>query len=64
MVGRLGADVDVVADDLHVAPGGAGGLGRKTAEVDERAVGENLDEGGAVGLADRGEFTAVGGGPA
>lgn len=51
VVGRLGADVGVVADDLDVAPRGGHGLGGEAAGVLEAAVLENLNEGGAVRLA-------------
>lgn len=51
VVGRLGADVGVVADDLDVAPRGGLGLGGEAAGVPEATVLEDLDEGGTVSLA-------------
>jgi hypothetical protein len=63
VVGGLRADVNVVFDDLHVAPRGAACLSGQPAEVDQRAIALDLDEGGAVSLADGGKLTARRGGP-
>lgn len=63
MVGSLGADVCVVADDLDVAPDGGDSVGVQAADILEATVGENLDEGSTVGLAQQGKLAAGRGGP-
>ena len=64
VVGGFGADVGVGPDYFDVSPDGAGGLCGQTADVFEGAAFEDLDEGGAVCLADEGEFTTIVGCPA
>ena len=61
VVGGLGADVGVVADDLDVAPDGGDGLRGQTADVPQAAVRLDLDEGSAVGLAEETVLLAGGG---
>lgn len=60
---RLRADVNVMSDDLHVAPVRVLRLGRKTANVLQVAVSENLNKSSTVSLADNAKLAAVRGSP-
>lgn len=63
VVRSLGANVDVVTDDLHVTPRRRNGLRVETAHVLEGAIGKNLDESGSVRLADDTELATGSRGP-
>jgi hypothetical protein len=63
VVARLGANVHIVANDLHVSPRRVNGLSRQAAEVDQGSVTENLNEGSAVGLTNCTKLSAGGRSP-
>lgn len=62
--GRLGADEDVVLVGPDLAPGRGAAVGGQAAEVPELALLGDLDEGGALVLAEGDELAAVARGPA